>query len=202
MPTLANPPQNIKAVDLRNSCGTTPGCTYLGVDPITGKGVYSLAPGTYNNILLGGGSTLLLSGGTYNINSIDMTGGSLLKLPTGSGPVTMNVFGTGITGSDQVINFGGGGLANDTGNPSNLIMNYAGSQPIDLSGGSGSYGLLYAPNAPITMGGGGDWWGAAIGKSLLMTGGSSLHYDRALGTATGYIMPGPFRPISISRSRY
>jgi hypothetical protein len=128
-----------------------------------------------------------------------MTGGSILRVQSGS--VTMNVFGTGITGSDQVINFGGGGLANDTQDPANLIFFYAGAQPVDLSGGSGSFGLLYAPNAPVTMGGGGDWWGAAIGKSLLMTGGSSLHYDRALGSGR-YMVPGPFRIISYSRSRY
>jgi hypothetical protein len=113
----------------------------------------------------------------------------------------MNVFGTGIATGDEVINIGGGGLANDTLNPSNLIINYAGTSDINLSGGSGSYGLLYAPNSPVTMGGGGDWWGAAIGKSLLLTGGSSLHYDRALGNGS-FVIPGPFRVISYSRSRY
>src|SRR6058998_4075434 len=83
--------------------------------------------------------------------------------------------------------------------PLNMQINYAGSQPIDLSGGSGSYAVVYAPNSPITISGGGAWYGAILGKSFTDSGGSAVHYDRAL--LDQLLQTGPFRTTSYSRSK-
>ncbi|PYV29188.1 MAG: hypothetical protein DMG09_30665, partial [Acidobacteria bacterium] len=136
--------------------------------------------------------------GTYNVNSFTKWAGEMRIV---SGPVVINVAGTGV--AKDVMNFSSATFVNPTGNPSNLTLNYAGNVGISLTGGAGSYGLLYAPNAPVVIGGGGDWFGAGIAGSLELTGGSRLHYDRALGAGvSGNGGPGPFRPISYSLTKY
>jgi len=119
-----------------------------------------------------------------------------------SGPVVINVAGTGV--SKDVINFSSATIANPSGNPSNLTINYGGNVGISLTGGAESYALLYAPKAPVVIGGGGSWLGAGIALSLELTGGSRLHYDRALGEGVSGNGggPGPFRPISYSLTKY
>jgi len=117
-----------------------------------------------------------------------------------SGPVVINVAGTGV--SKDVINFSSATIANPTGNPSNLTINYGGTVGISMTGGADSYALMYAPNAPVVIGGGGVWYGAGISKTLELTGGSMLYYDRALGSTTGGTGSGPFRALSLSRSKY
>ena len=97
--------------------------------------------------------------------------------PLGTGQVIVNVAGVKIS---QPVAFSGGALRNQSGIPLNFQLIYGGSNSIVLSGGTEAYGVIYAPNAPVKLSGGGHWFGAMTVKTLDNSGGSPLHYDRAL----------------------
>ena len=145
---------------------------------------------------MSGNKTLTLSPGTYNLNSLVLSGNSALQISP-AGQVIINIEGTG---ASMPVDLSGGTITNTTDVPFNMQINYAGSQPIDLSGGSGSYAVVYAPNSPITISGGGAWYGAILGKSFTDSGGSAVHYDRAL--LKQLLQTGPFRSTSYSRSKF
>src|SRR5438876_767879 len=156
---------------------TVTNCNFPGCSVVTTGEVWALAPGKYDNLVFTGGHTAQLSAGTYNVNSFTKWAGTMKIM---SGPVVINIAGIGI--SKDVMNFSSATIANPSSGTSNLTFNYAGTVNMDLTGGAESYALLYAPNAPVTIGGGGAWYGAGIAGSLTLTGGSRLHYDRALGS--------------------
>lgn len=107
------------------------------------------------------------------------------------GQVIVNVAGNGVS---QPVNLSGGTLQNLSGIPLNFQLIYGGGQSIALSGGTMAYGVIYAPNAGVTLGGGGGWFGAMTVRTLTSSGGSSLHYDRALivpPTITTIVTPAP-----------
>src|SRR6266581_818566 len=156
----------------------------------------TLPPGDYGNVNMSGKKILTLSPGTYNLNSLVLSGNSALQISP-PGQVIINIEGAG---ASKAVDLSGGTLTNTTYLPSDLQFNYGGSQPIDLSGGSGSYAVVYAPNCPITISGGGDWYGAVIGKSFTDSGGSAVHYDR--GLLNNAPPPGKFNQIAFSRSKF
>ncbi len=166
-PSPAPPTTN---VSLNNgNCSSTPGC-------VGDKGTYTFVPGSYGNVSLNGGATLHLTAGTYNINSLTESGQG--KIVVDSGPVILNVAGSGVSGA--VVDLTGGGVANASLAPTNFQILYAGTGTIKLKGGAQASGLLYAPNASFSFGGGGDWYGAVIGQTLTDMGGAAIHYDRKL----------------------
>jgi len=149
----------------------------------------SLAPGSYGNITVSNGKTLTLSPGTYNINSMTLSGGSIVTVSP-AGQVILNVAGNS---SSQPINFSGGAIANPSAIPMQFQVIYGGSNGITLSGGSGSYVVLYAPKAPVTLSGGSAWYGAMV-VSTLNNSASPMHYDRHLAvlpTITAFNAPQP-----------
>ncbi len=169
-PTPPNPlPPTDSDLLTKNACGFA-GCSKA----VPGPG-WQLAPGSYGNISISGGAILHLSAGTYNINSISLTGTSEVVID--SGPVIINVAGQGVT---TVVDFTGGTLTNASLNPANLQIEYAGTGNIYLSGGAAASGLVYAPNATISFTGGADWYGAVIGQFVKDAGGTAVHYDRQL----------------------
>lgn len=149
----------------------------------------SLAPGSYGNVTVSGGATLTLSAGTYNLNSLTMSGGSILTVKP-AGQVILNVAGNN---SSQPINFSASSIVSPSAIPMQFQVIYGGSQAITLSGGAGSYAVLYAPNAAATLSGGSSWFGAMVVKSLNDSA-SQIHYDRnlaALPTITAFNSPAP-----------
>jgi Tfp pilus assembly protein PilX len=54
---------------------------------------------------------------------------------------------------------------------------------IQLSGGADAYLYIYAPKTQVVASGGGNLYGALLGNDLQVSGGSRLHYDKALGNA-------------------
>jgi Tfp pilus assembly protein PilX len=54
---------------------------------------------------------------------------------------------------------------------------------IQISGGSDAYLYIYAPRTQIVASGGANLFGALLGNDLQVSGGSRLHYDKALGNA-------------------
>jgi hypothetical protein len=174
-PLAPNPAPPTTSQNLSGSCpaGMT-GCTNG-----PGSRTVTLAPGSYGNVQLSGGTTVDFSKGTYNFNSLLLSGGSTLSV-VGSGPVVINLAGAGLSGSSPVLDLTNGTMENPTGIPAQLQFIYGGSQGVNLSGGTHSYALVYAPNAPIGMSGGADFFGSVNGSTVTQSGGARFHYDSSL----------------------
>jgi hypothetical protein len=134
----------------------------------------ALPPGSYGNIQTGAGVTINLSPGTYNVNSLTLTGNSTIQVVP-PGAVVFNVAGVGQT---TVFDTEGGTLTNTSGLASNFLINYAGTGQIKLSGGTSTYVTVDAPNAAIEIKGGSDIYGAIIGSTVTNLGGVAFHYDK------------------------
>ena len=147
------------------------GCTNNGSKNV------SLAPGQYGNLSVSGGTALNLSAGTYNINSINLSGNS--SVVVNSGPVILNVAGSG---QGDPIDLSGGTVLNATLISSNFQIQYAGSGSVNVSGGASSAGIVDTPNAPLNLSGNATWYGALIGSTITDSGGATIVYDRALGS--------------------
>jgi Tfp pilus assembly protein PilX len=155
--------------------------------PTTSISPTSLVPGNYGNITVASHQTLTLAPGTYDINSITLTGNSTLTISP-AGAVVLNVAGQGTAAP---VDFTGGSLSNTSNLAANFQINYAGSGTVTLTGGAGSYAVVNAPNAALTFHGGADFYGAAIGATINDSGGTALHFDTSLlanlnSTATDY----------------
>jgi hypothetical protein len=148
----------------------------------TGSKTVNLAPGQYGNLTLSGGTTGHLQRGTYNLNSLTLSGRSILYVD--SGPVVVNLAGT-LSGGSPAMDVTGGSIQNPTGNPANLQFIYAGSRGMNLAGGSGSYATVYAPNALVNMSGGSDFYGSIVGSTVTNSGGTAIHYDSNLADIQG-----------------
>ncbi len=202
-PTMPTPAPPTTAQDIRNNCSGVSGCSCYpsGGYACTNSGPYQLTPGTYGNLNLSGGKTLHLSAGTYNVNSINISGGGFIVID--SGPVLFYPAGQGIlAGSCCAVNLSGGSISNPGGIPANFQIMTASAADITLSGGAGNYGVVYAPNSGITISGGGDLYGAVVGSTINNSGGTSIHYDRALGNIGTSSTPTGFHMINFSWSKY
>jgi hypothetical protein len=159
-------------------CSTTAGV--VTIDPATSINTVTLAP-TPGVVVLGdlrvqAGTDLHLKAGTYEVNSITLTGGSTLTV---EGEVIIKVAGVSST---TPIDFSGGAIVNNSYDPSTLLIQYAGTNNIKLTGGTSSAALIYAPNATAALTGGQDFYGAIVTKQISDMGGASIHYDRKLQT--------------------
>jgi Tfp pilus assembly protein PilX len=157
----------------------------------------SLAPGNYNNVQVSAGKTLTLSPGTYNFNSLTLSGNSNIVVNSG-GPVVIQLAGAGVL--LKAVDISGGTITNNSGVPANLQIIYSGSLPMTLSGGASTAGVVYAPNSAITMSGQAPWYGSIIGRSFNNSGGAAIHYDRSLSTAL--VTSSPYRLIGFTWSKF
>ncbi len=84
--------------------------------------------------------------------------------------------------ADQPVDFvlSGGGLVNSDAIPSRFRV-ISSAPKVTIAGGAGFHGVVYAPYAEITPSGGSHIYGALMGESLVVSGGTSLHLDEALG---------------------
>jgi hypothetical protein len=142
-----------------NTCTTTT-TTGHGHNTTTTTTSYNcLVPGTYGNISIQ--QPLTLAPGTYNINSLSMTGNSQI-IVSPPGAVTLNVAGVGQT---TAVAIAGNGIVDD--NVANdFIINYGcvtSCGAVSIAGNGDVTAILNAPNAPITQQGNGNWYGSIIG---------------------------------------
>jgi Tfp pilus assembly protein PilX len=184
------PPTTAANVPSSGGCGGVAGCS-----TIVAYSSLAFAPGQYGNINTSNGITVHLSAGTYNINSLTMAGGTSLVLD--STPVVINIAGTGV---GTALSLSGGALDNSGGVPANLQFVYGGSDAIALAGGTGSYAVVYAPNAPVTMSNGADWYGAIVGSTINNSGGTAVHFDRAI--TNSLVQLGNYVASTFSWSKY
>jgi hypothetical protein len=129
------------------------------------------------DLKLTSGTVLHLKAGTYNLNSISLAGNSQIVIDTG--PVVMNVMGTGQT---NPINFSGGSVSNASFVPKNFQVIYGGTAGVQVSGGAATALMVFAPNAAVSLTGGSGIYGSVLGKTIADNGGTKIHYDRDLPT--------------------
>lgn len=122
-----------------------------------------------------GDVTLILTAGN-GARAIDITGTASLIIPDGSS-LTIYVEG------DVLI--AGRGLANANVRPASCLIYGTnptdGGQSIQIAGNGALSAAVYAPNADIRINGNGDILGAAVGRSIDLTGNADFHYDESLG---------------------
>jgi hypothetical protein len=121
----------------------------------------------------------LTAAGPYKFHNLVIKGGGSLTLATG-GHVDIYV--------SQQLDGSGGSVLNPTGNPTNLTVYGCGTATStdkltgwNLSGTSSGFMAIYAPNHYFEVSGTGHYYGAMVAKDFVLTGGSQLHYDEALG---------------------
>ena len=177
LPPAPNPAPPTTNQNISGSCGSISGCTPGGSKSV------SLAPGQYGNLNVSGGTTVHVKAGTYNVNSLTLSGNSILYVDTW--PVVINLAGASLNSSSPAMDLSGGSIVNPSGITSNLQFYCAGSSSIKLSGGAGSYALVYAPNAAINVSGGSHFYGSMIGSTVNSSGNTAIHYDAALPSING-----------------
>ena len=174
LPPAPNPAPPTTSQNISGSCGSISGCSNNGSKNVT------LPPGQYGNLSISGGTTVNVSGGSYNINSLTLSGNSTLVVTPTTGAVIVNLGGKSLSGGNAALDVSGGSMSNPSGMASNLQFYYAGSQPMKLSGGTGSYAVVYAPNAPINISGGSHFYGSIIGSTVNSSGNTAIDYPTSL----------------------
>jgi Tfp pilus assembly protein PilX len=148
----------------------------------------------YGDITLAGNDVVTLYPGSYNINSISITGNAQLVVApdpvTGQyGPVVINVAGNG---NATPIDLEGKGIANPTFNPADLQFTYAGNGAIKIAGNGASAAVVYAPNATADFKGNGTFYGSVIANQLTDVGNGAIYYDmklkKSLFTVGNYVL--------------
>jgi type II secretory pathway pseudopilin PulG len=118
----------------------------------------------------------------YFFKDLSVTGGGSISF---NNPTNQHV---DIYVEDQLV-IGGGGIVNATAKSTLVGMVACGSMvkpgTFTLTGGSDAYFTVYAPDRDVGVGGGGDLYGAVIGKTVTINGGSRMHYDEALARQGG-----------------
>jgi hypothetical protein len=145
------------------------------------KGDLRLPPGSYGDITGDKDDTLILSPGSYTVDSLKLSNGAKVTI-SGGGSIILHITGKNAgKDSENPLDLSGGSVTNASGNPSSLLIIYAGTKDIELTGQADSYGIVYAPNAAAKLSGKADWFGAMVVKTLDGAGNSAIHYDRSLG---------------------
>ncbi len=120
-------------------------------------------------------TNLTLSPGTYYFSSINVDQNGILTFTSGgdtnlyiSGQLTFNQNST---------------ISNQSHLPTALTVWGCGanSSSWQLNLGSETYLALYGPDHPLAISGGADMYGAVVAASIDDSGGSKIHYDKALG---------------------
>lgn len=156
--------------DVSTTCASIPGCTKGTSITLTDNGksgtsaaVYTLTPGTYDNLQIDNADVVHLTAGTYTVNSLDFAKDG--QIVVDSGPVVFNIAGQGCTSkcgnnpSDTAVNAGGlsgwnlcsGGV---TGNPGQYPTGTSqdascGSTKSPISGIPANFQFVYAGSAEI-----------------------------------------------------
>jgi len=154
----------------------------------------TILPGSYGNVSVNAGGTLVLTAGTYNINTLTVNGNAQIVT---TGPVVINVMGAG---SATPVSITGGGLANTSGIANNFQINYSGTGTIQLGGGAQTYMIVNAPAANVKLKGGTDFYGAIIAATIDDSGGVNFHFDK--NSKLGPQNPGNFTEISFRDVMY
>ena len=154
--------------------------------PVTYTSNTNLVPGSYGSISVSGQATLTLAPGVYNINSLSLSGQSQIII-TPLGQVVLNIAGTCVapcTSPGPVLDLSGNSVNNLTLNANQFLINYGGTGAVNITGNaSTSYFILDAPNAGVQISGNGNIFGAVVGKTIADVGNGGFHFDKNAGLA-------------------
>ncbi len=146
---------------------------------------------TYGSVSIGAHSHLILSAGTYVMDSITLNGNADLQVA--SAPVLVYI----TTSMDLT----GGTVSNPSLKATDLVfMVGPAATDIKVTGGTQSAFAVYAPDTPVKVAGNADFYGAIVGETVDATGGAEIHYDRALGAFEGGGFSCDPETIEVSRS--
>ena len=177
-----------------------PGTTNISATATLGPGSAGAAANcvgttcSYGDINLAGGNVVTLYPGTYNVNSLSLTGKAQLVVApdpvTGQyGPIVINVAGNN---NATPIDLEGNGISNPTYNPALLQFTYAGNGLIKIAGNGASAAVVYAPNATADFKGNGTFYGSVIAAQLTDVGNGAIYYDmhlkKSLFTVGNYVL--------------
>ena len=173
------------AREVERNIPPTPLATFVAANALNQNGTWTVAgkAPTWNPVtksLRGNaGSTLTLGAGTYFFSSLSLQGNATLRL---TGDVKIYVTGR--------MDLSGGTLVNATGRPSAmqvfahpyaLPVGFAPtSTSVKVAGGNASAMAMYGPAAAFSLHGGSQFFGAAVARTIDVTGGVDFHYDKAL----------------------
>jgi len=152
-----------------------------------------MVPGSYGDISITG--TLTIAPGTYNINSLSMTGNAQIVVNP-PGAVTFNIGGTGTAQTNPLL-IGGNGITDDA-FPNDFMINYGGTGTVQIAGNGNVTAILNAPNATLAQQGNGNWYGSILGSSITIGGNGFFHFDRNAALApnnNGYFTMLSYREI-------
>jgi hypothetical protein len=142
--------------------------------PLIPKGNGWMSPvDAQGNLLLDGTKQLDLPPGTYYLNNFILAGQAVLNV---SGTTTIYLTG-------NLSRSGGCLVGNSTKKPANLQFLMTGGTAL-VTSENDFYGVIYAPNSDVTIDGSADYFGAAVGKTLSLTGSGKGHYDESLNLDT------------------
>ena len=161
-------------------------------DPPIQKGVSTpIGAGSYRDITVPRDTNITLTGGTYYIDHFTLNQGATISL---QGANTTLFVKSGLT-------FNQGAVLNSS-DPSLFQIYYAGTNAatVSLKTTGSYYGTIYAPNATLSLSGGTGFYGSFIADTLVASGGSAIHYNKALGTKS--LALGPFRIMTWTQKSY
>ena len=153
----------------------------------------SIGSGGYRSIAVPQDTNITLTGGTYYIDNFTLSRGATITLSAG---VNTTLF------IKTLFKFDQGAVLNSS-DPLLFQIYYAGiTDPTTLSlKTTGSfYGTIYAPNATLNLSGGTGFYGSFIANKLVASGGSAIHYNKALGNKS--LALGPFRIMTWTQKSY
>lgn len=107
--------------------------------------------------------------GTYYFRHFTINGGATLNL---SGETRIYLTG-------DLTRAGGAYVNNNTTQAGDLQFLMTGGTA-NITSDNPFYGVLYAPNTDVTIGGSADFFGAAVGRTLKLSGSGVGHYDESL----------------------
>lgn len=143
----------------------------LAAPAVPNCGAFTAPANASGDLTVGNNSTTTLAAGTYCFHNLTLSGQGKLQV---TGNVVIRLTGT--------LSASGGSIVNLTHSPSQLQIasSYAGKNGVTISGGPESYFTLYAPTTDVVINGSASFFGAALGKTLTLSGNPDAHYDVAL----------------------
>jgi hypothetical protein len=134
-------------------------------------------PANFGKVNFGSCAVITLQPGIYNVDTLYISNGGKIIVPT-TGPVVINVLNN--SGSTTPLSLDGGTMSNGGGNPLNFSIVYAGSNTVNVNAGANTFTTIYAPHAPVNVTGNAGLYGAIVGNSFTFTGSGHVVYDTNL----------------------
>jgi hypothetical protein len=157
------------------------GCS-ITIPPSTlPSGAAGTGAANFGVVTLGSCAVVTLQAGTYNMDTLNISNGASVILPS-SGSVVINIFNA--SGAATPLNLDGGTVANNGGNPNNLSFVYNGTGAVNLAAGNTMFATVYAPNAAVALSGAQNTYGAIVGKTFNFSGSGQVIYDTNLANET------------------